>query len=299
MQDAVARGTLWQVLSSTTRDAIACGALHSIETEYVHLTDGGLSFVVRVATSLKRKAAEAKRHASDKTFNPFLPPEPPLTVGRISDTHIAVLNKFNVVGNHLLIITDRFEHQECLLTRADFEAFWRCMQEYPSCGFYNGGAAAGASQAHKHLQLVPLPLYAGQEAFPFESVFRKVPRAEGVQRLPAFEFAHAWAWLPSLQDSDPVDAAGCSLAFYRRLLEETGIDPPTDDDGQRQSAPYNLLMTGDWMLLVPRSREFSHGISLNALAYLGSLFVKDQAALATVRGVGPLSLLREAAVAPG
>jgi len=46
-------------------------------------------------------------------------------------------------------------------------------------------------------------------------------------------------------------------------------------------------------LLVPRSQEFSQGISVNALGYVGSLFVKDQTGLDTIRRTDPMNLLRE------
>jgi ATP adenylyltransferase len=50
------------------------------------------------------------------------------------------------------------------------------------------------------------------------------------------------------------------------------------------------------MLLVARSQEFSHGISVNALGYLGSLFVKDRNGLETLRRIGPMRLLQEVSV---
>ena len=144
-------GTLRQTVIARTESAIACGALHSIETEHEILQQDGMTFVVRVATNLLRKAQDRQRRKKTEPnkgeeFNPFLPPEPELRVADISDTHLAVLNKFNVVDRHLLIVTRDFEHQEMLLTQADFEALWLCLREYPSLGFYNGGAAAGASQ---------------------------------------------------------------------------------------------------------------------------------------------------------
>lgn len=46
-------------------------------------------------------------------------------MGALSATHTAVLNKFNVLQQHLLIVTYRCEQQEVLLTGADFEALWR------------------------------------------------------------------------------------------------------------------------------------------------------------------------------
>jgi ATP adenylyltransferase len=59
---------------------------------------------------------------------------------------------------------------------------------------------------------------------------------------------------------------------------------------------YNLLVTRRWMLIVPRSREQVGGIGVNALAYAGSLFVRDEAQMATVASTGPLRLITEAAV---
>ncbi len=76
-------------------------------------------------------------------------------------------------------------------------------------------------------------------------------------------------------------------------LDRTAV---ANAEGERQSSPYNLLMTDSWMLLVPRSQEFSHGISVNALGYVGSLFVKDQTGLDTIRRIGPMNLLREVSV---
>lgn len=55
-------------------------------------------------------------------------------------------------------------------------------------------------------------------------------------------------------------------------------------------------MTDSWMQLVPRSQEFSQGISVNALGYVGSLFVKNQAGLETIRRTGPLILLQQVSV---
>ena len=292
-------GNLWQRLLAATETAINCGALHSIETAATELQQDDLPFMVRVATNLIRKARDKQQHATNrssggKPFNPFLPPETELTVGDISDTHLAVLNKFNVVQHHLLIVTRDFEHQETLLKHADFEAWWRCLREYPALGFYNGGEAAGASQRHKHLQLVPLPLYAGHNAYPFAALFASTPPGNAIQSLQRLPFLHAWCRLPEgLANLDPAEAARHSLQQYRQMLEHVGIRGLPDADGELQSAPYNLLMTDHWMMLIPRSQEFSQGISVNALGFVGSLFVKDRDGLETIRRIGPLNLLRE------
>jgi ATP adenylyltransferase len=63
----------------------------------------------------------------------------------------------------------------------------------------------------------------------------------------------------------------------------------------RQAAPYNLLLTRDWMLLVPRSQECAGPVSINALGFAGSLFVKDETQMGFVREHGPMRMLRETA----
>ncbi len=63
-----------------------------------------------------------------------------------------------------------------------------------------------------------------------------------------------------------------------------------------RARPYNLLLTGEWMLLVARRHERCKGISVNALAYAGSLLAKDLAQLECIRRVGPMTLLRETAL---
>ena len=157
------KGTLWQDIVTATKKAISIGAQFPIPTDYEFIEDSGMRFFVRILSRLQEKdEARKKQHeeslAEGKPVNPFLPYDKNMFVADISETHVALLNKFNVVENHLLIVTRDFEDQEILLTPHDFEAFWACMAEYNGFGFYNGGEEAGASQRHKHLQMVPLPL---------------------------------------------------------------------------------------------------------------------------------------------
>lgn len=70
---------------------------------------------------------------------------------------------------------------------------------------------------------------------------------------------------------------------------------PIEQREVRQRAPYNFLVTRRWMLMVPRSREFVEGISINALGYAGGLLVRDEAQMETVRSRGPMDLLCRAA----
>lgn len=286
-------GTLWRTVVEQTKEALACGALQPIQTAHTTVEDGGIPFFIRYVSSLLRKDVDKRAaNRSDTSLkNPFLPPEPPLTVANILDTHVAVLNKFNVLEHHLLLVTREYEHQQSALTNADFAALWDCLMDYPSLGFYNSGETAGASQAHKHLQLVPLPLSQG-ESVPINKALPEPRKAMHLHRIPSFSFDHCFCRIPEF--SSAVSAGDRTVKAYRSMLDKLGLAIMTTDEGAAVAQPYNLLLSREWMLLVPRSAETFEGISINALGYAGSFFVRHKEQIEIIRRHGPLFLLRRA-----
>lgn len=285
--------TLWPTVLERTRLALARGALAPIETAQEVIEDGGVRFVVRRVSSLAHKAedrARCEERAQPADFHgAAFPIEQELFVAEVSDTHVAVLNKFPVIPHHLLLVTRRYVDQEALPDEADFEALAACLGEYDSLGFYNGGVEAGASQPHKHLQLVPLPLGADRAA-PVEALFRELRAAPGIRRVPGLPFRHAFAWC------EPVRTGARLSRTFHSLLAAAGLGGARRGGVLYQSAPYNMLIGRDWMLVVPRSRECFEGISINALGFAGSLFVKNEDELARVRRAGPMAVLAAVAV---
>jgi sulfate adenylyltransferase (ADP) / ATP adenylyltransferase len=294
-------GTLWPLLQQRRREALASGTLQTIATTWQFVEDGGVRFVIRMAADPARQDADPARqsercHSGGPPPNPFLPCEPDLCVAGISETHLALLNKFNAIDHHLLIVTRHFTHQETLLDSADFQALSLCLAEYEGLGFYNGGAVAGASQPHKHLQLVPLPLIdASGPAIPIDPLLRTLPRDAQVGTVPGFSFPHAFVALDAALVTQPRVFANALHEGYRAGLQTTGIKAVRVDGATRQSAPYNLLVTRDWLLVIPRRRAEFAGISINSLGFAGSLFVKNQEQLAVLRRWGPLAVLRAVA----
>ena len=300
--DRLAPGKLYPALLACTRHAVSIGALQRIETEQRVIADAGVNFLVRAVSSLQRKRDDRqqirkKERASGQAFDPFLPPEPDLTVGGLSDTHIAVLNKFNVLDHHLLIVTRRFEPQEMLLTRADLEALGLALSEIDGLGFYNGGGEAGASQRHKHLQLVPLPLAPGLSEVPMASLFPSGVEPLALASISRLPFLHAFCRLPRGLWEDPGRAAELVFDRYLGMLERCGLRTRERDGIELQSAPYNLLVQRGWMLRIPRSKEHWEQISVNALGYAGSLFVRDGDELRRVVETGPMGVLERIALA--
>ena len=105
----LAAGALLPAIARCSRHALECGAMQPIETVEELVRDAGVGFIVRRVSSLARKDENGRRAGLEQRppANPFLPHEPNLLVADVSDTHLALLNKFNVIDNHLLIVTDR------------------------------------------------------------------------------------------------------------------------------------------------------------------------------------------------
>jgi ATP adenylyltransferase len=248
------------IVETATRRALASGALQPIATESCVIEDGGVEFVVRFVSSLARKEA-ARAGPADPLGNY----EPDLFVGDVSPTHYVLLNKFNVLPHHLLVVTRRFERQEAPLTVQDFEALERSAPGPDWLAFHNAGRDAGASQPRKHLQLVPMP------RIPIEALL------EAGGKLP---FKHALIRIAA--------AAGPSALhdLYGNLLAVCGIT----------TEPYNLLIAPRWMLLVPRRRERFETLSVNAVGFAGSLFARTREEVELIRAHGPMNVLRAVAV---
>jgi ATP adenylyltransferase len=297
------KGTLWQDIVRTTQQALDIGALLPIPTDHKFVEDSGIRFFVRILLSLQlkdesRQKEQEEYSASGRAMNPFLPYDKKLFVADISETHVALLNKFNVVGYHLLIATRHFEDQETLLTLRDFEALWACMSEYNGLGFYNGGEAAGASQPHKHLQMVPLPLAPEGPEVPIEPLLAGVRFDDCLGIIPGFPFLHVFARLEHDIVFSPLDAARITFELYATMLSRVGLETPSENVMKRQSAPYCLLITRQWMLLVPRSQEFFDSISINSLAFAGSFFVRNKEQMDLLKKDGPMMALKSVAL-PG
>jgi ATP adenylyltransferase len=287
-------GTLWSKTTKQRELARQCGALKSIETEYHLIQQQDISFVIRTLSNLARKEQASKKqhqqeHKTGKKIDPF--------VGDLSPSHICLLNKFNVVNNHLLIVTRNFESQTDLLNLQDFSALWHCLQEIDGLAFFNGGKTAGASQSHKHLQLIPLPFLPNVMHRPLEEAIANVRFKNSLGKLDSFDFRHGITTL-NLSKNIPNHhsarvVAETMLQKYHALLAYVGfkIDPQT----QQQPGAYNFLATREWMMIVPRSRESFQNIAINSLGFAGSLFVRDRSSLNLLKELTPLKLLCEVA----
>jgi ATP adenylyltransferase len=256
-------------IRAATHRARQAGVLDPIATELEIVAEAGICFQVWVLGDI------ARREGHVPESDPFLDPLPELVVADVAPHHRCLLNRFNVLPHHLLVVTRDKRPQAHPPERADFAALAACLADLDALAFYNAGRVAGASQEHRHFQLVPLPL--GPDAdLPLEPLFAA---AGDVSAVPGLPFRHAFTRL----DEDESRDGDRLTDRHAALRDACGLAEP--------HAPYNLLVTRRWMLLVPRRREHFAGASLNGLVFAGCLLVRDRDGLAEVRRAGPLRVL--------
>ena len=114
-----------------------------------------------------------KHHRSEgPKINPFRPWDPELAIDNVGNDHVLILNKYPVQTGHMLLITREWASQVDWLTLKDWRALVSVDNDSTGLWFLNSGPLAGASQPHRHLQLLPR-----------ESDARSCPRVEWFERL--------------------------------------------------------------------------------------------------------------------
>lgn len=307
MSAAAAPGGLFAAADAALARARAAGALRPIASEAIALEEAGIRFAVRRLAAAAAPPPPGRAATPDPPpsagssadpgpapvvgpgANPFADPDPDLVVGPIGDTHLCLLNKFPVLDRHLLLVTRAFAPQEAWLDLADWTALAAALLAAgEALAFYNGGERAGASQPHKHLQLVPIAAVGVDAALPIAPWLAAAPPGDGPIALPGASFPHAFVRFAPGAWREPARVAAAADA----ALAAVGVRAVATPGGLRQSGPYNLLATRDWLLAVPRARAEAEGLPVNALGFAGAFVVRDAAGLARLRAVGPLAVLR-------
>ncbi len=170
------------------------------------------------------------------------------------ERHVVLFNKFALVPNHLLIITKEFEAQEELLRLEHFTSAVEALKIFKADSvnwlvFYNSGELSGASQPHRHLQMIP---FTGDHQIPLEAVI-----SSSKSMIPAFNGIRHFFTGHKLTPEE-------LLLHYQKAMNEF------------QTSSYNLLLTEDWLLFVPRRSEHSFGHSFNSLAFAGCFLMKSE-----------------------
>lgn len=276
--------TCWRQALATADRALASGALVPLATALVEQPQLA-PFQLR---RLLNRTPKHLRPGGPKP-NPFLPWEPELEVCRPGPGHVLLLNKFPVQPGHVLLITDHWAPQSGWLDSNDWAAVAAVARDTGGLWFFNSCAAAGASQPHRHLQL--LPRAPGQASCPLADVYRGVLAAGPSDGAGCDERAFPWAFQLGRR-LDPV-GHGDLADLYGRQMRALGLGDPSRDGQPRQ--PYNVLFNDQWFLSVRRCREHAAGFSVNALGFAGWLLQTEHSDLAWLERHGPWALLQAVA----
>ncbi|MED5465195.1 MAG: phosphorylase [Myxococcota bacterium] len=248
----------WTAAQEVSRTALKAGSLMPIATQTSTIHQRGVTFRLH----LKGPHAHQKPAPGERPDNPFLPYDPAMYVADAGPSHVCLLNKFPVLSPHLLICTRTFVAQTTPLTLSDFQAWAMGFDSPNTLGFYNSGPLAGASQTHRHMQLV-------QTDIPLEETILHggLPFPHHLSRFETFSAAHAF------------DA-------YQQALHT------------HKHTPCNILLTNRWLLLVPRRLGHINGVSVNGINYSGCFLVNDLQQAEWLSNYGPMRLLTECSESP-
>ena len=267
----------WSEALKRTSIAIKNGALVPLSTELSIISSKlGEGFELR---KLIRKAPTSVNALGPRP-NPFSPWDPRLEVSLIGNEHVLILNKYPVQQGHMLLITREWAPQHGWLSYRDFQALVTVNNDTKGFWFFNSGPAAGASQPHRHLQLL--------------------------RRKKDELFCPSQRWLESLleQSTDKFTklANTCAaktlsaknnaeilLQKYLEIADIIGLGNPIDNTYPRQA--YNLLISNDLIVIIRRKQEGIAGFSVNALGFAGYLLSTEISDLDWLYNHGPEALL--------
>ncbi|MFM7235696.1 MAG: ATP adenylyltransferase [Cyanobium sp.] len=269
----------WQAARAVSSEALAQGALVPLQTTVLDLGE--------VAPfHLRRLEGAPPRHLKAKgpQANPFLPWEPPLEVGRLGKSHVLILNKYPVQPAHLLLITQQWHPQSGWLGEGDWQAVAEVAADTGGLWFFNSSPTAGASQPHRHLQL--LPRQRGESSCPLASLLL-CQLQEGGPR---------WPWRYALSARWDPQGGKDLLSLYEEHAAILGLGDPAEAADPAHA--YNLLFDDQWFLTVRRVKENCAGFSVNALGFAGFLLCTKQSDLDWLKTRGPWRLLQEVAGEP-
>ncbi len=268
--------TLWREALDRTNQARESKALVPLSTELMaapHLSP----FVLR------RLLSQSPKHlrTDGPKPNPFLPWEQDLEVARLGSSHVLLLNKYPVQPAHVLVISQDWQPQEGWLSALDWQAVASVASDTNGLWFFNSSASSGASQRHRHVQL--LPRQAGEPTCPLEPWFNGQLNGEG-DTMP---------WLHAISKRTDPRNHGDLPRLYSQQLEQLGLGRANQD--QKPLHAYNLLFNDQWFITICRDKEHCAGFSLNALGFSGYLLATEHSDLDWLWRHGPMELLKQVA----
>lgn len=284
--------TLMQTINERMQQALASGVLQPINYHMQQIQAQNHNFYICWVPALSEKERGNPLgfifDNGNLDNNPFLPPDPILTVGKLGDYHHMVLNKYPVCKHHLVIPRVEFMDQRSPLLYEDFLALSLLLAQFGGLGFYNGGAQAGASQQHLHLQWLP-DSTDNASILPFtQDLDNDLILQAQYQR--SWNFEHVFVYVPPSEDEQ--EYARRLYQSYQLACQQLNLKASTDG----LMPAMNVLVQNGWFLMVPRSQAQLAPIRLNALSFAGRIYVSEFEHIEYLRQKGIVKVLAAVSV---
>ena len=266
----------WEKALLKTKISINANCLFPLKTtDITKNLYKGTDFLIRQLDISKFK----KNTIVGPKINPFKPWDHILEIDSIGDDHQLILNKYPVQLGHVLLITNKWKEQNGWLDFKDWEAIKTVNKDTTGLWFFNSGPLAGASQPHRHIQLLRR-----------DRSELSCPREKWI-----LEFCNLNYKNKKLAENIIINKFSRSLneenihEIYKYLSNKLGLGDPKVD--KRPRCPYNLLFTNNWMVIIKRKRDNLYGISINALGFAGYILVTEKSDITYLKKYGPEKLL--------
>ena len=266
----------WEKALQKTKISTNANSLFPLKTtDITKYLYKGNDFVIRELDISKFK----KNTLIGPKINPFKPWDKILKIDSIGNDHQLILNKYPIQLGHVLLITNEWKEQNGWIDIKDWEAIKKVNKDTTGLWFFNSGPSAGASQPHRHIQLLrrsPTELSCPREKWILNCNNEKYKNEIFSKNIIIKKFSQ------SLNDENIHE-------IYKELSFGLGLGDPKKD--RKPKFPYNLIFTNKWMLLIKRKRDNLYGVSINALGFAGYILVTKNSDINYLKKFGPEKLL--------
>ena len=268
----------WEKALQKTKISINSKSLFPLQTTDItkNLYKGN-DFIIRELDITKFK----KNTLIGPKINPFKPWDKILEIDSIGNGHQLILNKYPVQLGHVLLITNEWKEQNGWLDIKDWEAIKEVNKDTSGLWFFNSGPLAGASQPHRHIQLLrrdPSELSCPREKWILALNNLNYKNEKFSKNIILKKFSK------SLNEENIHE-------IYKNLSYKLGLGDPRND--KKPKYPYNLIFTDRWMIIIKRKTDNLFGISINALGFAGFILVTEKSDIKYLRELGPEKLLED------
>ena len=274
------RESIWSKALEISRTAVKCGALIPLNTVKYKSSEEVCDFELRL---LKSPIPKYLREYGPKR-NPFIPWDSRLEIQPINDKHTLILNKYPVQLGHMLLITNSWKPQNGWLNEDDFKAIQNVDDDTTGLWFFISSKEAGASQPHRHFQL--LPRHYDESICPRYEWFSSLLNNRKICNS-IISHSISIKSRKKNNDSNYYDL----FNLYKSMIDDMQLGELNLIN--KPLKPYNLLITSEWIALITRKTDRSNGFSINALGFAGYFLGTKRSDVDTLIKFGPEKILKD------